>query len=111
MTEFCVHLVKDQVQTGANGVVREDRRKGPSITYKITPCWVTLFQPARRAAVLGKLSSLWPHFLGGLTYHTDALCKSLDLDTDDRVQRDYLRRVSVYDIDKADLTSKRNLHS
>ncbi len=31
---------------------------GPSITYKITPCCVTLLQPARRAAVLGQPSSL-----------------------------------------------------
>jgi hypothetical protein len=28
--------------------------------YKITPSWVTLFQPARRTAVLGQLSSLQP---------------------------------------------------
>jgi hypothetical protein len=25
---------------------------GPSIMYKITPCWITFVQPARRAAVL-----------------------------------------------------------
>ncbi len=30
------------------------------ITDKITPCWVTLLQPARRAAVLGHTSSLRP---------------------------------------------------
>jgi hypothetical protein len=50
-----VHLVTDQPQTGASDVVRQDRRHEPPITYKITPCWVTLLQPARRAAVLGRL--------------------------------------------------------
>jgi hypothetical protein len=34
---------------------------GPSNTYKITPCWVTLLQPVRRAAVFGHPSSLRPH--------------------------------------------------
>jgi hypothetical protein len=42
---------------------------GPSgqavwITHHVqnhTPCWVTLLQPARRAAVSGQPSSLWPH--------------------------------------------------
>jgi hypothetical protein len=36
--------------------------QGPSITYKITPCCVTLLQPTRRAAVLDQpsiLRSLW----------------------------------------------------
>jgi hypothetical protein len=51
---FCVHLVIDQPQTGTSGVVRQGRRHGPSITHKITPCWVTLLLPARRAAVLGR---------------------------------------------------------
>ncbi len=45
---------------GASGVVRQGRRHGPSIAYKITPCWITLLQPARRAAVLGQLSGLRP---------------------------------------------------
>ena len=36
-------------------------RHGQSITYKITPRWVTLLQPARRDAVLGHPSSLRPH--------------------------------------------------
>ncbi len=49
---FCVDLVVDQPQTRASGIVRQDRRNGPSITYKITPCWVTFLRPARRAAVL-----------------------------------------------------------
>jgi hypothetical protein len=40
MKVFCVHLVLDLPQTGASGVVRHGRRHGPSITYKITPCWV-----------------------------------------------------------------------
>jgi hypothetical protein len=52
MTVFCVHLVIDQPQTGPCGVVRQGRRLGPSTVYKITPCWVTLLRPARRAAVL-----------------------------------------------------------
>ncbi len=46
--------------TFSNGVVRQGRRHGPSIAYKITPCWVTLLRPARRAAVLGQPSSLRP---------------------------------------------------
>ncbi len=41
-------------------MVRQGRRHGPSITYKITPCWVTLLQPARRAAELNQPSSLRP---------------------------------------------------
>jgi hypothetical protein len=32
------------VDRGASGVVRQRRRHGPSIAYKITPCWVTLLQ-------------------------------------------------------------------
>jgi hypothetical protein len=44
-------------------MVRQGRRNGPTITYKITPCWVTLFQPARREAVLGQPSRLRPHWL------------------------------------------------
>jgi hypothetical protein len=44
-------VVIDQPQTGATGVVRQGRRHGPSITYKITPCW---------AAVLGHPSRFWP---------------------------------------------------
>jgi hypothetical protein len=60
---FCVHSVKDQPQTGTSGVVHQGRRHGPSITYKITPCWVILLQPARRAAVLGQPSSLRPQWL------------------------------------------------
>jgi hypothetical protein len=43
-------------------VVDQGRRHGPSITYIITPCWFTLLQPARRAAVLGQLSSLRPQW-------------------------------------------------
>ncbi len=39
-------------------MVRQGRRHGPSIMHKITPCWVNLHQPARRAAVLGRASSL-----------------------------------------------------
>ena len=45
MAVFCVHLVIDQPQTGASGVVRQgaggmDRTS----RTKITPCWVTLLQ-------------------------------------------------------------------
>ncbi len=61
MTVFCVHLEVNQPQAGASGVVRSGRRHGSSITYKITPCWVTLLQPARRTAVSGQPSSLRPH--------------------------------------------------
>jgi hypothetical protein len=56
MPVLCVHLVIDQPQTGASGVVRQVRRHGPSVTNKITPCWVTLLHPARRDAVLGQPS-------------------------------------------------------
>ncbi len=59
---FCVHLLVDQPQTGASGVVHQGRRHGPFITYKITPCWVTLLQPVRRAAMLGQPSSLRSHW-------------------------------------------------
>jgi hypothetical protein len=41
---------------------RQGMRNGPFITYKITRCWVTLLQSARRAAVLGQPSSLRPHW-------------------------------------------------
>jgi hypothetical protein len=43
-------------QTWASGVVRQDRRHGPSIWYKITSCWATLLRLARRAAVLDQPS-------------------------------------------------------
>jgi hypothetical protein len=56
-----VHLIIDQPQTWASGVVRQGKRHGPSFTHKIKPCWVTLLQSARRAAVLGRPSSLRPH--------------------------------------------------
>ncbi len=35
---FFVHSVIYQPQIGTSGVVRQGRRHGPSITYKITPC-------------------------------------------------------------------------
>jgi hypothetical protein len=47
---------------GASGVVRQARRHGPSITYKITPCWVTLLQQVRWVAALA--SSLAFGFIG-----------------------------------------------
>ncbi len=62
MTVFCVHLVIDQIQSGASGFVRQGRRHGPSIAYKITTCWVTFLQPARQAAVLGQHSSFRSHW-------------------------------------------------
>ncbi len=43
-------------------VVRQGRRHGLSITYKITPDWVTLLQPRRRAVGLGQPSSLRHHW-------------------------------------------------
>jgi hypothetical protein len=43
-------------RSGASCVVRQGRRHGPSMTYKITPCLVTLLQQARQAAVLGQHS-------------------------------------------------------
>ncbi len=85
---------------------------GPSIMHKITPCWVTLLQTARRAAVLGQPSSLRLHFfVGGPTYHTDALCMFLNLDTNGRVERGYLRGVRHMISKRADLTSKKSFHS
>ncbi len=54
--DFCAHLVIDQPQTGASGVVHQGRRHGPSIMYKITPWCVLLLQQARRAAVLDQPS-------------------------------------------------------
>jgi hypothetical protein len=44
--------------------VRQERRHGPSITTQISPGWVPLLQPARRASVLGHLSSIRPHWTG-----------------------------------------------
>jgi hypothetical protein len=38
MTVFSVHLVTDQPQIGASGVVHQSKQHGPSIMYKITPC-------------------------------------------------------------------------
>ncbi len=56
-------LVAEQPQTGARIVVRQGRRHRPSIPYKITPCLVTLLQPARRVAVLGQQPfSFLPHW-------------------------------------------------
>jgi hypothetical protein len=63
MTVFYVHLVIDQPQNEESGVVQHSWRHGPSITYKITPCWVTLLQLARRAAVLDQPSCLRSHWI------------------------------------------------
>ncbi len=77
-TVFCVHsvlehlqqqlgswsfqkLTAEQLQIRASGSVRQGRRHGPSITTQISPGGVTLLQPARRASMLGHLSSLRPH--------------------------------------------------
>jgi hypothetical protein len=77
MTVFSVHIVINQSQTGASRVVCQGGRHGPSITYKITPCWVTLLQPARRAAVLVQPSSLRPHWSKLPTYIHQSYCKKL----------------------------------
>jgi hypothetical protein len=58
---LCTLSNRSASDRGASGVVRQGRRHEPSIAYKITPCWITLLQPARRAAVLGQPSSLCPH--------------------------------------------------
>ncbi len=42
MTVFCVPLFIDSPQTGASGVVRQGRRYGPFITFKITSWWAVL---------------------------------------------------------------------
>ncbi len=44
------------------------------ITFKITPCWVTLLQPARRDAVLDQPSSLRPHWVEILAYFLTVYC-------------------------------------
>ncbi len=62
MRFLCTFSIVDQPQTGASGVACQGRRHGPSITYKITPCWIPFLQPARRAAVLGQSSGLRPHW-------------------------------------------------
>jgi hypothetical protein len=62
MAVFCDTFSNKSASDRKSGVVRHCRRHGPSITYKITPCWVTLLQHARRAAVLGQTSSLRPHW-------------------------------------------------
>jgi hypothetical protein len=61
-----------QPQTGTSGVVRQGRRHGPSIRTKSHPllCWVTLLQPAWRAAVLCQPSSLLPRWLTLPLMHT-----------------------------------------
>ncbi len=43
----------------------KERRHRPSITTQISPGWVTVLQPARRASLLGHLSShrLQPHWV------------------------------------------------
>jgi hypothetical protein len=61
MTVFlCTIRNIDQTQTGASGEVRQGKQHGQSITYKITSCWVTLLQQARRAAVLDRPYRLRP---------------------------------------------------
>ncbi len=53
---ICQKLAVEQLQTRANGTVRQGRRHGPPITTLIAPGWVTFFQPARQSSVLGHLS-------------------------------------------------------
>ncbi len=48
---ICQKLAPEQLQTRSSSTVRQGRRHEPSINYKITPCWVTLLQSARRTAV------------------------------------------------------------
>jgi hypothetical protein len=43
---LCTFSVIDQTQTGTSGVVHQGRRHGPSITNKITPCWLGHSPPA-----------------------------------------------------------------
>jgi hypothetical protein len=52
-SRICQKLAAKQPQTRSSGTVRQGRRHGPSFTFKILLCWVTLLQPARRAALLG----------------------------------------------------------
>jgi hypothetical protein len=61
-------------QTWASGLVRQGKRHGPSFTVTITPCWVIFLQPARRAAVLGRPSSLRPHCLASHPPLKEAAC-------------------------------------
>jgi hypothetical protein len=66
LTVYCRLHTLDEVQR-ASGVVRQGRRHGP-IMCKITPCWVTLLQPPRRAAVMVQPSSLQPHWIRVLCF-------------------------------------------
>jgi hypothetical protein len=48
--------------TKATGTVRKRQAVRPAHHIQNHTCWVTLLQKARRAAVLGQLSSLRPHW-------------------------------------------------
>jgi hypothetical protein len=63
MLSLCDMIMSDVVLCTFSNRSAPDRDKwcGPSIPYRITPCWVTLLRPARRAAVLDQPSSLGPH--------------------------------------------------
>ncbi len=61
MMVFSVHLVRDQPLTRPSAVVRQCRQHGPSIKYKITPCWNTP-TASQTAPVLGQPSSLRSHY-------------------------------------------------
>jgi hypothetical protein len=39
---ICQKLAAEHPQTRASGAVRQGRRHGLSITYKITPCWAVV---------------------------------------------------------------------
>ncbi len=58
--------LNSELQTRASGAVRQKRRHGPYISLQISPGWVTLLKPARRASILGHLSSLRPHWFAKL---------------------------------------------
>jgi hypothetical protein len=56
-------LAAGQLLSGQPVWYVKGRRKRPVHYVKNHTCRVTLLQPARRAAVIGQPSSLWPHWL------------------------------------------------
>ncbi len=65
----------------ASGVVRQGRRHGLSITYKIIPCWVTLHQPAMRDAVFDQPSNLRTHCIYSYNFLTQNSCADRNMAT------------------------------
>jgi hypothetical protein len=69
---ICQEIAAEQLQT-TFCTASQGRWHGPSFTAQISPGWVTLFQPARRASVLGHLSSLRLHVVDKLLKEYDEM--------------------------------------